>query len=161
MRLFLAQHGDAVSKDVDPQRPLSEKGRVDVGRMASFLSDVGISVGRVVHSGKRRAEETAELLAASIPAGPAPEQLPGIGPLDPLDEFVKTLNEWTEDTMVVGHLPFMAKLISRLTVGPEVGSALAFQPGTVACLERAAGEYWSLMWMVRPELLPGAAREKS
>ena len=30
MRLYLAQHGDAVEKDVNSERPLSAKGKKDV-----------------------------------------------------------------------------------------------------------------------------------
>ncbi len=58
--------------------------------------------------------------------------------------------------MVVGHLPFMGRLASRLVAGSEEANVAAFQPGTVACLERADdGGGWALAWMVRPELLGG------
>ncbi len=61
--------------------------------------------------------------------------------------------------MVVGHLPFMGRLVSHLVAGSEKANVAAFQPGTVACLERAGGDEdgggWALAWMVRPELLGG------
>src|SRR5688500_9788627 len=63
MRLYLVQHGEAVPEQVDPQRPLSEAGRRDVQAMARLLAGAGIRPTRIVHSGKRRAQETAELLA--------------------------------------------------------------------------------------------------
>ena len=37
MSVYLVQHGDSVSKDVDLARPLSEKGRRDVEKVADFL----------------------------------------------------------------------------------------------------------------------------
>jgi len=37
MRIYLTQHGPAVPKDVDPDRPLNEQGREDVRRLADFL----------------------------------------------------------------------------------------------------------------------------
>ena len=33
MRLYLVQHGEAVAKEVDPDRPLSEHGREDIVRL--------------------------------------------------------------------------------------------------------------------------------
>jgi hypothetical protein len=57
------------------------------------------------------------------------------------------------DVMLVGHLPFMAKLASRLIAGSEDSNALLFSPGSVACLERTEEKGWTLAWMIRPELL--------
>ena len=44
MRLWIVQHGDALAKGVDPNRPLSEKGRSDVERLASHLAGCGVRV---------------------------------------------------------------------------------------------------------------------
>lgn len=153
MRLYVVQHGQAVAKDVDPQRPLSERGRADVERMASFLGGAGIRVPRIMHSGKKRAEQTAALLAGAVGSGQPLEATSGIDPLDPTDGFTRTVSRWTEDTMVVGHLPFMGRLVSRLVVGDEAAATVGFQPGTIVCLERGEEGSWLLAWMVRPELL--------
>ena len=59
---------------------------------------------------------------------------------------------WPADTMLVGHLPFMARLAGRLVTGDEHMEVAAFVPGTVLCLEPAAGDRWTIAWMVRPEL---------
>ena len=37
MKLYLMQHGDALQKDVDPDRPLSPRGRRDIEKIAAFL----------------------------------------------------------------------------------------------------------------------------
>jgi len=153
MRLYLVQHGDAVSKEADPKRPLSDQGRADIERIASLLGKTGMRVSRVLHSGKKRAQQTAESLAASVGTGEHVEETAGIDPLDPTEGFARTVAEWTEDTMVVGHLPFMGKLVSRLLVGEEETSTVAFQPGSVVCLDRGEDGSWSIAWMIRPELL--------
>jgi len=114
-----------------------------------------------MHSGKKRAEQTAELLAAPVGAGQELEQTSGIDPLDPTDAFARTVSAWTEDTMVVGHLPFMNKLVSRLIVGDEALPTVAFRPGTVACLQRGDEGRWAIAWMIRPELLAGGTRENA
>ena len=119
MRLYLVQHGDAISKEMDRERPLSDQGRADLQRIAAFLAKAGIRVSVILHSGKKRAEQTAELLAASVGVGEHLEKVSGIDPLDPTSEFAGIVNEWTADTMVVGHLPFMAGLVSGLIVQDE------------------------------------------
>ena len=71
MRLYLVQHGEAVPEDADPSRPLSETGNRDVARVAAFLATADIRVSRVLHSGKLRAGQTAELCAAKLAPGAA------------------------------------------------------------------------------------------
>jgi phosphohistidine phosphatase len=61
-------------KDEDPKRPLSDSGREDVKRVASFLARSGVSAGRVLHSGKLRALETALLLADVLGPGKVVEE---------------------------------------------------------------------------------------
>ena len=38
MYLYLVQHGAAVSKEIDPERPLSQEGRAEVRKVASYLA---------------------------------------------------------------------------------------------------------------------------
>jgi phosphohistidine phosphatase len=160
MKLYLVRHGDAVSSEVDPGRPLSNRGRADVRRVASFLAQTGVQPPNSIrHSGKRRAEQTAELLADALGTTTRVEELPGLDPHDSTDEFLYTLHEWTEDTMVVGHLPFLEKLVSRLLVGDESASVVSFSPATIVCLERAEAGRWCVIWMVCPELLSGNGRD--
>lgn len=153
MRLYLVQHGEALPEQLDPERPLSDRGRVDVERMASFLARAGVRIPCVLHSGKLRAQQTAELLAASLGAAGGAERSSGISPLDPTDAFAQTVHAWTEDTMVIGHLPFMGKLVSRLVRARKEIPVVAYQPGSVACLERTDEGDWSIIWMIRPELI--------
>jgi len=150
MMLYLVQHGDALSKDQDPARPLSDKGRRDVRRMASFLAESGIRPKRVIHSGKARAMETAQLFSQIIgPDGVVEEIDVGLAPNDPTEPLKERAETWHEDIMVVGHLPFMGKMVAQL-VG---GMLVAFEPGAVACLEKNEDGRWTLQWMLRPSLL--------
>jgi phosphohistidine phosphatase len=155
MRLYLVQHGDALPKEADPERPLSERGQTDVRRVASFLRDAGIRVPRVLHSGKKRAEQTANALADTLGLDKAASSIAGIAPLDPTEPLAEQAAQWQQDTMVVGHLPFMAKLVSRLLIGDEAVVTAGFEPGTIVCLERSEGGGWSLVWAIRPSLLRG------
>jgi len=154
MRLYLVQHGEALAKEVDPQRPLSAQGRGDVGRLAEILAKAGLKIDRVRHSGKARARETAELLGAALAPGGAVEAAPGLGPNDPVEAFAQGLEGAHDDRMVVGHLPFMARLVAHLVAGRGDAELVAYRPGSLVCLERGAAGGWTIAWMLRPELLP-------
>ena len=78
----------------------------------------------------------------------------GLDPLDPPEPVAREAAIWTQDVMLVGHLPFMGRLASRLIAGSEEGEWLGFRPGSLACLEKRPGGGWTLLWMVNPELLP-------
>jgi phosphohistidine phosphatase len=155
MRLYLVQHGEALAKELDPERPLSEGGRRDVARIADLLGRAGIRVAHLAHSGKTRARQSAELLAAALLEGGEIESRSGIDPKDPIRPVAEEAGRWAEDAMLVGHLPFMGKLTSLLLSGAEQADAVSFRPGSVACLEREAEGRWTLAWMVRPELVAG------
>ncbi|MGD8569161.1 MAG: phosphohistidine phosphatase SixA [Gammaproteobacteria bacterium] len=152
--LYLVQHGQAVSKDQDPDRPLSSQGESDVSRMAALLAAAGIVVDRIVHSGKTRAEQTAAILANSLSDSGTIEVVDGINPNDSVAAFADQVVGWNTPVMVVGHLPFMAKLVTRLAVPDREQPVVEYQPGTVVCMAPDDSGHWAIQWMVRPELLP-------
>jgi len=153
MKLYLVQHGDAVAKEVDPGRPLSDRGQRDVQAMAGFLKQAGIGAQQVLHSGKRRAEQTAVILASAMLTAGVPQTVSGIAPNDDVGVFARAIADWNQDTVVVGHLPFMARLLSLLLSDDAERELIRCQPGTVVCLERSEAGAWGINWMLRPELL--------
>jgi phosphohistidine phosphatase len=152
MRLYLVQHGEAVDKTVDPQRPLSDQGREDVGAMAARLTGAGVRVERVWHSGKLRAGQTADLIAKALNRGGRTEAISGIKPNDDVAAFAQDADVWDQDTLVVGHQPFMGRLVAYLLTGDADAALVAFRPGSVVCLERDGDGSWLLQWMLRPGL---------
>ncbi len=153
MLLYLVQHGDALPEDVDPARPLSANGRADAERVAALLAGQVLGITRVLHSGKTRAQQTAEILACEIARGAPLQAVRGMNPLDDPEPWAEQIDSWTEDVMLVGHLPFMSRLVSRLLVGKADVGLVTFEPGSVVCLERDGG-HWTVAWMLRPLLLP-------
>ncbi len=152
MRLYLVQHGEAAPKQADPERPLTPQGRADVAAMADYLRTRGVTAARVVHSGKLRAAQTAEILAAALAPGAATEAESGLDPKDPVGPFAARLEAWREDAVVVGHLPFMARCVALLAAGDEDAEVVAYRPGSVVALERGDDGGWQIVWMIRPEL---------
>ncbi len=152
MKLYLAQHGLALSKEEDPQRALSATGREQVECLARMLGQAGVRVQRVWHSGKPRAEQTASCLARRVMPRGKVEQIAGLAPNDPVTEFIADADVWQEDTLVVGHLPFMSRLASLLLLHDAQTGLVSFTPGSVLCLERIDRDHWVLDWMLRPDL---------
>ncbi len=153
MKLYLVQHGEALPREADPDRPLSETGRADVGRLADTLARREVRAGRVVHSGKTRARQTADALARAMTPGAASEARTGLDPNDPTDAIAAEAAGWTGDVVLVGHLPFMARLASRLVTGRDDSGVVAFRPGAMLCLERGDDGAWSIAWLLRPEVV--------
>jgi len=153
MKLYLVQHAEACTKEINPERPLTEQGKNDMERLADFLHQAGIKVERVIHSGKRRAQQTAELLAQVIAKGIEIETSGLINPNDNPKAFDWQSESWDKDTLIVGHLPFMAKLVSHMLVEDDKRFITAYQPGTIVCLDRTEEGKWVINWMLRPELL--------
>jgi phosphohistidine phosphatase len=149
MRLYLVQHAEAKREEEDPTRPLTEGGVRAAGRMAEFLSRKGTKVSRALHSGKTRALQTAEILAGKL--GVRVERSDALEPLADAGIWAKRLEGMDEDLMLVGHMPHLGKLCSLLLTGAE-GLKVGFKPGSVACLQREAGE-WSLGWVLTPDLV--------
>ncbi len=153
MKLYLVQHGEAKSEDEDSKRPLSDQGKIDVEHMAEFLKKARLDVKRIVHSGKLRAQQTAEILAKAIASKASLETSDIIKPNDEPGLFAENFVRWSDDTMIVGHLPFMSRMVSLLINGTSETMVTSFEPGSVVCLERGDLGAWTLCWMIRPELL--------
>jgi len=151
MKLYLLQHGAAVAKDIDPERPLSKQGNHDVAAIAGILRHAGIRIDRIWHSGKRRAEQTAAILARAVAPAGIVEPIDGINPNDSVVAFAEDADVWDQDTLVVGHLPFMARLASLLTTGNQDSDIVSYSPGSIVCVERRASN-WTLCWMLSPGL---------
>ena len=151
MKLYLIQHGAAVPKDVDPDRPLSQDGKKDVKNIAKILKKNGISVSKILHSGKTRALQTAEILVQIILNNGHIEAIDDIGPNDSVEDFIETIPTLETNTMIVGHLPFMAKLVTSLMADFEEPSLVAYRPGSVVCLEQDDQHNWQMQWMIRPD----------
>ena len=115
MKLFLVQHAEAKNKNEDPTRPLSEKGWKDIKKIAKYAEEyLHIDVRQIFHSGKLRAEQTAEVLAKYLNP---PEKVTIDKNLEPLADpkaWKRQLIGTSEDVMLVGHLPHLSKLASSL-----------------------------------------------
>ena len=157
MKLYLAQHGEACGREINSNRHLTDQGLEDIQQVAEFLKRAGIRVHGVLHSGRLRAKQTAELLANAIAPGITVEISGLINPNDSPKTFDWQRSSWSRDMLVVGHEPFLSRLVSHLLLKNENLSVTDFQPGTVVCLEHLDNGQWNINWVIRPELLRNLA----
>jgi len=155
MWLYLIQHGDPVAKEEDRERPLSPRGRAEVGKVAGFAVRhcCGIAPSTSIrHSGKLRAQQTAELLAATLHL-PKPEPADGLQPMDDPTLWCKRLQEMTSDLILVGHLPHLSELAALLLCGEGAREIVRFRMGGIVALKRE-NDKWTLHWQLIPEIVP-------
>jgi phosphohistidine phosphatase len=153
MRLYIVQHGDAVPKDVDPDRPLSDRGRADIERLTEWLTRHDVRIAQILHSGKTRARETAEILQPLLESDGKIDAQQGLAPNDSPEDFLQQLSTEEKDTIIAGHMPFVSRAVSHAIAGTPDSQLVEFSPGSVAGIQREQGDAWRLFMFVRPENL--------
>ena len=148
MQFYLVQHGIALDKTVDPDRPLSPSGENMTRTIAEHLAQIGTNLQQVFHSGKTRARQTAEIFAAALNNPPVSEH----EFLNPGDDPVLLLPHISSQCMYVGHLPHMEKLVSVLLGNDQDTRPVRFANSAVICIAHDDGEYY-LDWFLKPSLL--------
>ena len=89
MRLYLVRHGEALPREKDPERGLSDRGRQNAEKTAALLKGQDIEVEAVWESGKKRATQTAEIMAAAVTAKGGVVQRSGMSPNDPVIPIIQ------------------------------------------------------------------------
>lgn len=154
MTLYLVQHAEAKAKEENPERPVSDDGLVALRKITSFIdTQRGVEAGTIYHSGKLRARQTAEVLAESVRSRHGVREADGLAPMDDPSIWSERLRAMTEDVMVVGHLPHLARLASLLVAGDAEAHVLRFFNAGIVCLERDIDGYWAVSWAVVPHIL--------
>lgn len=152
MALYLVQHGRSFSKDQDPEQGLTETGIDEVKLIAQVAKGYQVPVGTIFHSEKKRAAQTAELFSAALQSDKNIQQIQGINPLDDVKVSAATMNS-TDNTMYVGHLPFMEKLTSYLVTGSSDLTVFKFQNGGIVCLDQNSDSgTWFIKWTLMPNI---------
>lgn len=144
MSVYFVQHGLSLSKDKNPIRPLSKEGIKQTKLIAKRAKKMGIKVSKVYHSGKERAKETAQILSNNLSNGTT-EEKSNMKPNDNAVEFSKSLTE--DNTMYVGHLPHLNRVLSYLLTGDEDKSIIEVKNSGIICLDKKEDKY-QLKWYI-------------
>lgn len=148
MALYLVHHGDAVGPGVDSMRPLSDRGRADVARLAAAAVRQGAKPDIVWHSTKLRSRQTAELFWQACNPLAAFAATRGLLPDDPPVWMRDRLAGETRSILLVGHMPQLPGLLNALR-GEEHRPVSGFPLNGCVALE-AEGDRWKEIWRLEP-----------
>ncbi|VVC77059.1 Phosphohistidine phosphatase SixA [Aquicella siphonis] len=152
MKLYLMRHGDYLMDTNQRMDVLSDAGKREVMNIANFLIPSQLRVSNILHSGKFRAQQTAELISQGIQSDQLPQAHAGLKPEDDVIAFANEISQWSDDVLVVGHLPFMGRLTGKLLTGNENREVIHFDPGTLVCLEQYDTDRWMVDWVLCPRM---------
>lgn len=152
MALYLVQHGQSHSKEVDPEKGLTDEGFATVRRIAEVAKTYGVPVRSILHSGKKRARQTAEIFQTALDPSEGLHAKNGLNPLDDVTAMAGLIDS-KQDLMLVGHLPFMSRLCAWLVTGDTETPVFQFQNGGIVCLKPSPEKQgWIMAWTLMPDI---------
>lgn len=143
----------AKPKDEDPERGLTLLGADAVARMAAWAAGAGFRVDEIRHSGKLRAQQTAEIFARHLSNAPIPQAVSGLAPNDDVEPIAQQLAGASRPIMLVGHLPFLESLTSLLVADDADASVASLEAGALLALAKCESG-WNAVCLMQPKLLP-------
>ena len=125
MKLSLLRHGIAADRgsteyESDSERPLTPKGERRMRRIAKGLQASGLATDLILSSPYVRARQSAEIVAQVLST---PEEVVFAETLTPegnprqLIAMLRTDHHERQDVLLVGHEPYLSRLISTLLTG--------------------------------------------
>jgi len=160
MKLYLVRHAIAENRSPDHEddnlRPLTEKGKEKMERIAGGLRKLGVEPDLIVSSPYVRASQTASILAKTLKYKEEFIYSDFLVPMGEPDDMIGEINEKysVDELMLVGHEPSMSMLASVLLAGnPNI--SINFKKGGVCCLSVDDLHYdrkATLEWLVTPKI---------
>ncbi len=152
MAIYLVQHGKSLSREQDPEKGLSGKGEEEVRLIAGVAKNYNIQVDTIFHSGKKRARQTADIVSELLQSSQVIEERAGIKPMDDVTPIAAELSSET-NSMLVGHLPFMERLVSQILTGKPDHQIFKFQNGGIVCMDQDdESGAWYIKWALMPNI---------
>jgi phosphohistidine phosphatase len=159
MKLYLVRH--AIAEDVtehedDSLRPLTEKGREKMHRIADALKELGVQPDLIVSSPYVRASQTAVVLAKELKYKEELAYSDFLMPIAEPNDMIGEINEKfsVDELMLVGHEPNLSSLVSVLLAG-NADLSISLKKGGVCCLSVDDLHYdrkATLEWLVTPKI---------
>ena len=161
MRLYLMQHGTALSKEEDAERPLSSFGIEQVRKSAAGIRQLLPGIDLIACSPKRRAHQTAALVAEAV-RFPYSDILVSEAFLPKAEpqEVMGLLDREAGDSriLLVGHQPCLGRLATDLLQGGEV----RFENAGLCALHRPAAEQPAILeFLLTTEQLAGLGSSRA
>lgn len=157
MRAYIIQHAEALRvEDNPPVRTLSEKGTEDTRQLANYVKSSGDAVDRFMHVGSEWTKDNAEKLAKFMGAEGKASQTPYVLTRETdITAFIDDLNSTSDTVVAVTPSDVAMRAVTCLLTGREEPVIPVKATGLCSCLERGDDGVWKLLWMVKPDQLPG------
>ncbi len=168
MNLFLLRHGKACARGPkwrpDDTRPLTRDGEKKMFNVARGIQSLDVSIDLIMTGPYLRAFRTAEILGEVFESKKLFETRNLIAEAEPkavIDEINENFSELA-DIVLVGHEPFLTRLISALLSGREDLSIELRKGGfcKLSIKKLSFGPCASLEWLLTPRQLARLARGK-
>ncbi|HEY2524935.1 MAG TPA: phosphohistidine phosphatase SixA [Candidatus Binataceae bacterium] len=162
MTLYILRHGSAENEPPaggdDGARRLTARGREKVREAAAGMRALGLTFDAILASPLPRAAETAQLVAAAYPGGPAPETSAALSTAVAPAEALAALKPYArhDHLMVVGHEPGLSGIASLLLTGSANGVSFDLKKAGMIALDLPDGierRGAQLLWMLTPRQL--------
>ena len=161
MNLFILRHGIAVEPGMpgfenDADRPLIPKGERRLHAAAAAMKKLELSFDLILSSPFVRARQTAEIVAGELKLKKRSEFFDGLVPGGNPRALIHALNELRpapENVLLVGHEPYLSRLISLLVSGSLDATAIEMKKGGLSKLEVGElrhGQCARLAWLLTP-----------
>jgi len=157
MEIYLMQHGPNLSKDEDPEEPLSPEGKIQVSKAAKAIKRMGLQFDLIIASPKKRSQQTAALVAKAVgfPVEGIVET-EKVKAMTPAEETIAYLVQFDEkeSILIAGHLPSLAEIASALlTSGSK--ATIHFERGGIGRIdvEKLPTNEGRLRWYLTPAQL--------
>jgi phosphohistidine phosphatase len=159
MKLYLVRHAiaeDSTDYEDDSLRPLTEKGREKMKRIAASLKDLGAAPDLIVSSPYLRASQTAAILAKELKYREELSYSDFLVPMGEPNDMIGEINEKypVDELMLVGHEPSLSALAGVLLAG-SADIAIDLKKGGVCCLSVDDLRYDRkavLEWLITPKI---------
>lgn len=157
MEIYLMQHGPNLSKDEDPEEPLSREGEAQITAAAGAAKKMGLQFDVVIASTKKRSKQTAEMVT-SVLGFPLDKiiETEKVKAMTPPEETIDFLRQFesSKSIFIAGHLPSLAKLASYFLTGDESVSIHFLRGGLGRIdLEAFPNKGAELRWYLTPDQL--------
>ena len=160
MNLYLLRHGIAAEPGVagfqpDSERPLTAKGENRLHIAAKAMAKMDLSFDLILSSPFLRAKQTAEIIAKRFKLRKklaCSDDLTPTGNPRLLIQQLNRLRPEPENVLLVGHEPYLGKLVALLAAG-NTSLELDFKKGGLCKLEAdflLYGRCAKLVWLLTP-----------
>jgi phosphohistidine phosphatase len=155
MKICFLRHGEADWPNwdkPDDERPLTDRGRREMKRVAKLLDRLEFSVDAILTSPLPRAAQTAEIVAERL--GVAMQMEPKLAHGFSIDRLRDLIGKSeAESVMLVGHEPEFSAVVEELT-----GGKVKISKAGIALVEANRGcTSGKLLWLFPPKIAKAAA----